>query len=234
MIDLTNFYSGGYFLIRAHHPEWPQFNYELLPAAPISLSVRVCPRVRVHWGWIPGDREGARVFGIPETKLDECLEWCAREYDTDMDMWSMFYSPAAARRFIRRFDLPTENLYLIGAGLPIHLEAQDWRAFYDEKEDYGIEKRIHQQLPIEEGGQSIGFEVVSFEGGDLSNSWLCSGLEKDMHDLFGIRPNAFGLIDTLEDAIKVYTWIKEDEMKGTRAEPEPYDVWLLLNYPLEC
>jgi hypothetical protein len=53
-----------------------------------------------------------------------------------------------------------------------------------------------------------------------------------MHDLYGIRPNPYGLIDTFTDAKKVHDWIAEDNLQGTRAEPEPYAPWLLVSYPL--
>jgi hypothetical protein len=53
-----------------------------------------------------------------------------------------------------------------------------------------------------------------------------------MHELFGIRPNQYGLISTYDEAKKVHDWIAEDNMQGTRAEPYPYDAWLLVSYPL--
>jgi hypothetical protein len=53
-----------------------------------------------------------------------------------------------------------------------------------------------------------------------------------MVNLYNIRPNSSGLIDSYDDAKKVYVWIAEDHMQGHRAEPEPYDIWLLISYPL--
>ena len=41
------------------------------------------------------------------------------------------------------------------------------------------------------------------------------------------------MIDSYEYAKKIYDWIAEDEQKGTRAEPEPYDFWLLTSYSIE-
>jgi hypothetical protein len=31
---------------------------------------------------------------------------------------------------------------------------------------------------------------------------------------------------------RVHNWIAEEDMQGTRGEPEPYDAWLLVDYPL--
>ena len=117
MIDLSDYYSGGYFLLRADKPDWPQLQTDLLPDKLISLSGHICPRLKVYWGWTPGDRDAAFRFGIPEFKLNEFVEWCQTEYQSDMDIVSMFYSPEAARRFIERFLPDTADLYLIGTGL---------------------------------------------------------------------------------------------------------------------
>lgn len=233
MIELNDFYSGGFFLLRRSHPGGSSLDSPLLPATLISLSDCLSRRFNIVWGWTPGNRQAALDFGIPETQLNACLKWCEADYQADMDLFSMFYSVEAARRFINRFQVSTDNLYLIEAGLPSQFEATDWRPFYNEQEDFGIEKRIHHRLPMAGGGEPLGFEVVGYEYNDLSHSWLCSGLHQDMFDLFQIHPNQYGLIETLEEAVKVYRWIREDEMKGTRAEPIAYDVWLLVSYPLE-
>lgn len=55
-----------------------------------------------------------------------------------------------------------------------------------------------------------------------------------MNKLLGLRANARVLIDTYADAKKVNDWIAEDDGKGVRAEPEPYDFWLLVSYPLDA
>ncbi len=141
----------------------------------------------------------------------------------------MFYSPDAARNFIRHFELNTDNLFIIGAGLPKELH----RAWLEEEPDNeGIAKRVKQAIPIENSGEQIGYDVVSYSYTDFAHSWLCSGLEKDMYELFGIRTNQHGLLATSTDAKRVNDWIAEDNEQGARAEPEPYDYWLLVNYPL--
>lgn len=234
MIDLSNYYSGGYFLLRADKPGWSQLKTDLLPEKLVSMSRCICPRLSVHWGWNPGNREAALKFGIPETKLDEFVEWCNSGYQADLDVMSMFYSTDSARRFIKQFTLNTSDLWLVGTGLPKKLEEANWREEIDQNERVeGVEKRIERHLPIESHGVILGFEVVSYQYHDLGHSWLCNYLHQDMFDLYGVRPNQYGLIDSHDEANKVYNWIAEDDMKGTRAEPEPYDFWLLISYPLE-
>src|SRR5258705_973443 len=94
-VDLRDFYSGGYFLIRADRPNWPAPFSEFLPDGNLtSLSTCICPnRLSVTWGWDPGDRDAALEFGIPEMRLTEFVEWCNSEYHELMDINSMFYSP---------------------------------------------------------------------------------------------------------------------------------------------
>jgi hypothetical protein len=85
---------------------------------------------------------------------------------------------------------------------------------------------------METSGEVLGFEVISFEYGDFSHTWLCSRLDAEMNQLFGIRPNQYGLLNEYDEAKKIYEWIAEDEMMGTRAEPVPYSFWLLVSHSL--
>lgn len=231
-VNLQDFYSGGYFLLRAGRPDWPLPFGELLPNGNlISLSDCISGRrLSVLWGWIPGDKEAALEFGIPDTRLAEFLAWCGTDYREWIDLTSMFYSPETARAFIKHFELNTNNLFLIGAGLPKELH-KTW--LEKEPDNEGISKRVKQALPIDQFGEPLGYDVISYSYHDFAHSWLCSGLEKDMNELFGIRANNYGLIDSYADAKRVYDWIAEDECEGGRAEPEPYNFWLLLSYPLQ-
>lgn len=231
MVNLQNYYSGGYFLIRMGRPDWkPPFG-EFLPDYDLmSLSNCICEkRLSLTWGWIPGDKQAALDFGIRENQWAEFVDWCGTGYLEYMDVFSMFYSPDGAREFIKRFDLDTDNLFIIGAGLPQELQ-NNWAG---EDDNEGVVKHIQQKLSIEPTNTILGFDVISYSYTDLAHSWLCSGLEKDMNNLFNIRTNEIGLLNSFDDAKKIYDWIAEDELKGTRAEPEPYDFWLLTSYPIE-
>lgn len=233
--DHSQFYSAGYFIVRNNQPKWVEEVPDLLPPNLVSLSSCICSRLEIVWGWTPSDNEAAVKFGIPEGKWNEFQDWCSKGYEDWMDMWSMFHSTYTARQFIQQFLPDTSNLWIIGAGLPYEQEEKSWRGH--EPEDpvdcYGIRKRVSRHIPLEPGGESLGFEVLSFEYGDIGHSWLCNYLHHDMNRLFGIKPNPYGLIDNYYDAKKVTDWIAEDEMKGIRAEPASYDFWLLMSYPLD-
>lgn len=231
-IDLTNFYSGGSYLIRADNPNWGAPFLEGFPEKLISLSTCVCPRrLSVVWGWEPlsRDRQTALDFGIEESQFNEFVSWCQSAVPSEIDIWSVFPSPLFAQRFIKRFISNTDDLHLIGIGLAIEL-LDIWD--YGQEHKDGVTKTLESKTPLEEGGVPLGFEIVSFQS-DFSHSWLCSGIHKDMDELFGIQVNARGLIDSYQDAKKVHDWIAEDEMQGRRSEPEPYTPWLFVSYPLE-
>jgi hypothetical protein len=231
MINFDNYYSGGYFLLRADKPGWPQLQTDLLPEKLISLSQHMCPRLSVYWGWNPGNREAALRFGIPEPKLDGFVEWCSA-YHADLDILSMFYSTEAARRFVKRFELNTQNLYIIGAGLPKELEETNWSAESDGRVE-GVEKQIEQHIPLEAGGSKLGFDITSYAHNDFDCSWLCNYLHHDVFELYGVRPNQCGLVETYTEAKTVYKWINDGEINRTRAESQLYDFWLLVSYPVE-
>jgi hypothetical protein len=249
-IDPRDYYCGGYFLIRANTSGY-NANRPLLPDTIISLSECICLKLKIGWGWIPGDKEAALAFGIPEDKFDEFKAWSGPAHDVEMGLWSVFYSPDYARRFIERFLPDAGDLYLIGIGLHKELVGAFWQgqlfdvfwgqsrgvlrdqSSYEKDYHYATERLIKRLLPLERGGKPLGYEVVSgVFYGDFGHSWLCSLIDVDMHELYGIRPNAYGLIDTYPEAKQVYEWIAEDEMQGGRSEPEPYNAWLLVSYPL--
>ncbi|HEX2909012.1 MAG TPA: hypothetical protein VHO69_19220 [Phototrophicaceae bacterium] len=226
MIDLNNFYSGGYYLVRGvQRQDWMKTN--LLPETIISLS-HLCPRYSILLGWMPDYRQEALDFGIPEDKLDELDQWCSAAYEVEIGFPLLFYTLEGARRFVQRFLPDTENLYLLGAGLPQEREEKYWRDL-PETERLTTEKRIQQHLPLAPGGAVLGFEVLSVCTNEIYCSWLCYGLEQEMNTLFGIVPNQYGLINHYEEAKKVSEWIDEDWM---RAGADHYDFWVVVSYPL--
>jgi hypothetical protein len=237
MIDLADYYSGGYFLIRADNPaRYAELINELQVDKVLSLSTLLCPRLAVHWGWTPDDRMAAIKFGIPENKFDEFVQWCNDAHYIDIEHPSMFVSVDAARLFVARFLLDMDGLYLIGAGLYKAVAETDWHfPSLGGESSLGIDKRINQCLPVEVGGTPLGFDVVSFGYGDFYFSALCHNpqIHRDINELFGIRSGQFGLIQTREDAEKFFRWFMEEDENGNhRGEQEPYAYWLLVIYPL--
>lgn len=235
MTNLQDFYSAGYFIIRAEPFRWPELKKAHMPDKYISLSECFCHHLEISWGWSEEGKSKALAFGIPETLFDDFVQWRHDESNSETELVGMFYTPEAARRFVHRFLSGVEDIHIIGVGLPHEVEQTYWQETQNlDRLSFGIAGRIKQHLPMEEGGTFLGFEVAGFDGYlDFSHSWLCSGrIGEEMYDLFGIRSGLYGLLQTEIDAKKVYEWIAEDEMQGRRGEPEPYYYWLLVEYPL--
>jgi len=104
-IDLNNYYSAGYFLIRANDSGW-DFPKGAAPEHIVSLSQCICSRLDPVWGWNPPSRQQALDFGIP---LNEYEAFAAWSQENSESCWpGMFYSTAAARRMVTRFDVVGE------------------------------------------------------------------------------------------------------------------------------
>ncbi len=241
-IDLNDYVAAGYFITKYSTEGF--WKSPLMPERVISLSNCIGKTVMVYWDWdVEMHREEILDFGIPIEKFSAFQKWSARA-DTEKGVVypNVFHHLEDARQFITDFVPAQDDLFLIGAALPKALadsllaDGQRITRSVNKQPDsffitYGVSQALTDKREIESSGEVLGYEIVSYDMGYLGHSWLCSNLEKDMNDLFGIHPNQYGLIETYEEAKKVYDWIAEDEMKGHRAEPEPYYPWLLVRYP---
>lgn len=223
-INLDDYYSAGYFLIRKNRrPWWLNEPEGLVPEELISLETEFCPKVNLGWGGIPGDPDSALAFGIDETKWDEFKQWCAECHGTEIDVWSMFHSTNAIRGFIKQFipESKREGLVIIGVGL--HQSCiTDWKEPHGTE---GVETRILQKIPMEHGGRVLGFDVASYAHHNFDHTWFSHGYHKGVFEEYGIRPGPYGLLQTREEALQVRTYTdgRDDWL---------YEYWLLVSYPL--
>jgi hypothetical protein len=88
----------------------------------------------------------------------------------------------------------------------------------------GIVASILERQSIRTGGVALGFEVLGIEHGS-PHSWLCNGLENDASTTLGVRPNASGLLPTL-DAARRAARLFNDERLG---EPVSWFPWLVVD-----
>jgi hypothetical protein len=236
-IDLSDYIAGGYFVVKYAHNGLQRS--DLLPERLISLSECICQKLNIVWGWNIENydhKEQAFNFGIPTDKVEAFCEWCAGKDP------GALYSLDIAREFIAEFLADTSDVVLVGIAMykdmvEGFLAANKQKVYFanegiDKEFIHGVNYVLSEGNRLPTDSNPLGFEVVGYSYNDLGHSWLCSSLDKDMHELFSIRPNQYGLIDSYEDAKKVYDWIAEDEMRGTRSEPEPYYPWLIVQYPL--
>jgi hypothetical protein len=238
-IDLNDYVAGGYFITKyAEREKW--MSADLLPERVISISRCIGKKLEIYWGWdLDQNQQEIENFGIPASKLQAFADWIKQS--NHIGFPDVFYTLDAAHQLVAEFLDLESDIALIGIGLSTDMVdsflVENKQISYDRVKQtshddlYGVNYVLHHRKQLSPDSKMLGFEVVA-ENSGLSCSWLCSGLEKDMHKLFGIHPNQHGLIDSYADAKKVYEWIAEDEMQGTRAEPEPYYPWLIVQYPL--
>lgn len=242
-IDLRDYVAAGYFITKLSKYGFtptPYFQHEQV----ISLSSCINPWfIEPLWG---GNIEKHKLeilwWGIAETKFDALREYSSQMFGKDHHFPNVFLKLSSAQRFIKRFLSNLDDVILLGVGLPKDV-VMDFLPENSEpvsdanKQDkrqalLGVGLVLSQNEVLKPGGEIMGFEVVSFPYNNFGHSWLCSNLQTDMYELFDINTGKFGLLRTYEDAMKVYEWIAEDKMQGTRAEPEPYYPWLIVQYPV--
>lgn len=222
-ISLDDYYSAGYFLIRkSKRRSWLDEPIGLVPDEIISLEVEFCPKFYLSWGWGSDDRSEALNFGIDESKWDEFEKWCADHYSYEIEVWSMFRSTNAARRFIETFIPKTKQDELTIIGIGLHKSCMgDWQEPHGSE---GVELRILQQLPMESGGQILGFDIASYAHHNFDHTWFSHGHHVGVFEELGIRPGRFGLLQTREEAILARDYT--DAHDGYT-----YEYWLLVEYP---
>ncbi|MEZ4667162.1 MAG: hypothetical protein R3E39_04455 [Anaerolineae bacterium] len=217
-IDLKDYVAGGYFIAK-YATEGFQPS-ALLPERVISLSSCIGKPMDVVWGWdIALYQKEIADFGFRADRLVNFQAWCAERVPGGISELE------GARFAAKEFVSADTKVVLLGAGLHCELVAE-------------LVKQVptfamNDKKSLADGATSLGFEVLSHFSHQFSCSWLCSGLEKYMSDVFGIRPNRYGLIDSYAEAKQVYEWIAEDNMQGIRAEPLPYFPWLIVQYDVK-
>jgi hypothetical protein len=233
-VDLGDYVAGGYFVVKYIEPSDHGFQpSELLPERVISIRGCVSATFEVYWGW---DTEKHKVealkFGIPNEKLGVLSEWINEDHYGEIEHPNVFLKPEYALSFVNEFLDFAHDFVILGIGLHKGLVDKFLKENVDNRAElHGLDQLLYERTPLETGGQILGFEVVGYNI-NFSCSWLCSGLEKDMRELYGIHPNQHGFIETYEDAEKVSEWINEDRIGHSRGEPDPYYPWLIVQYPV--
>src|SRR6185295_13566259 len=87
-----------------------------------------------------------------------------------------------ARAFAHAFVTKSSTLNLLG--LVVHPGDRDrWIAEFD-----GARGSTWILLP--DDAEFLGWEPVTIDSAGPAHSWLCSGLEREVHEWFGVKPNA--------------------------------------------
>jgi len=207
---------------------------DLLPSRLVSLSPCIARSYQVYWGWQPEKhRVDALAFGIAADRFTDLVAW---ERDHGITHPNVFHTLDDARTFAGDFLPARDDVMVLGAGLPASLvdeflrdheqTSHDAQTGVTSKASWGLPHVLSLRRPLPEGAELLGFDTVLY-GHNLECSWLCTGTERTVFATLGIRPNAYGLIEGIDDAMRVHAWLEAHPEEG---EPGPYYPWAVVRY----
>jgi hypothetical protein len=92
---------------------------------------------------------------------------------------------------------------LVGIGLDAsRLQSFKAQLSDDVNHGYRLIERVEANIPVLRGGEVLGYELLGFES-TKCHSWLCHNTPADAYQLFGIRSNGAGFIDSFNAAVRV-------------------------------
>lgn len=234
-----DYVSAGFFLTRKFQRPTqeglPFFNPKLLPEYLVSASRCIAPCLPDYWTytWAARDpkkrKEKLLAMGLTEDALEPLSEWVSSRLDAHIAWPTPILDIDTAEELAQAF-FPLENMPLI-IELALHrsllrefrAEAPPTASHPGRQKTYGA---IERHRPPHSRGQRLGFEPLDLEDDGISHSWLCNALETEIHQELDIRPNANGLIETFEEALRCVEYIDRPE---SGAEPGLWLPWLLLD-----
>jgi hypothetical protein len=240
-IELSEYSCGGYFIAKyAQKPQKPQDDrcFRLLPDKILSIS-GFCEFIPESWTWdwavaSKNYKESecikwAAGWGLDANSLRRVREWLESRRDKEIIWPKTFCSPQAAYGFKNEFLREAKDIVIFGIGLHKSQHVLLYRRgpFSDipleNLSDYAY---LSRKLPLEKGGEILGFELVSF-GHGFGDSWFINDLPEYFHKKFNITPNKFGFIDNFEEASRCALSLPTD---GSNAEPGRWLPWLIVKY----
>jgi hypothetical protein len=238
-VDLDQFAAAGYFLARLSDRE-PWMSAELLPERILSACSCICTFFpdswAMNWSSSPEERsKAAAVFQVPDDRRASRTSWAEASFDKAFGWPRVLYSLEDARTARKLLGATVDGVVLFALGLPRDLaeEFLDGAQAPPQQEGYaavgatGYFKCVASAEPLAAGGAPLGFELLSSWMGLLTHSWLCNGLEQQLHEKAGLVPNPNGFIADLHTACDCVRRIDSGEVS---AEPEAWFPWLVVQY----
>ncbi len=87
----------------------------------------------------------------------------------------------------------------------------------------GLFAKLKTAASTQASGVALGWELLGVETGGDYHSWLCNAIQDDALHRLGVRPGAFGLLESELQARAVHALITS----GIGAEPVPWFPGLL-------
>lgn len=234
-MDDFGFVSGGYFIVeRARRTSY--MNGDLIPESFVTASDCLVRFVPDAWSFegasdlqLADRQEKAARFGLTVSALESFSAWCASALDRGELGWlHVFLHLDDALRVKRDFFPRVNNLVVIGLALAGDLVSAFLEDLGAEAESVapGIVAAIRGGKAPSPEGQQLGYDVLGWDLGGF-HSYLCNGLETEFAGSLGIRPNACGLFDRLEDARRCADHCNAE---ATAAEPALWMPWHVAMY----
>lgn len=229
---------GGYYLIQgASLQKW--MNAKLLPPVIWSASGCICNKVPDMWifTWTlrPNPDEERRVYqqqlGLTDAQFLELQEYFHSLLDADEFGYpNVFMHYPLAKKLYSGIFKRIPGLKLISISLP----DGEVQGFIDEFEPHeniaenGVRKKLRQLQKLEPEAAPLGYDVIGYDYADF-HSLICSSLEQEILDKYGVRFNRYGLIDSFEDAAAI---VQDLRSGAFIAEQGYWAAWLVSEYPL--
>jgi hypothetical protein len=243
-VKLQDYTCGGYFLARVRKPGVGRPPSPRLPPGYFSVSGCLSDFFPDTWVWNyagPIDDDGNLVegisgleertasaarFGITPEQVPDVVRWGQMRCGHDFSIPRGFEHLHQARRATEWIGLPSEELVIFGIGLNWFLTAK-FVEDSTQNADFTVPQCIRQGRPLSQGGLALGYELVNYQYGELSCSWICNGCENFFADRPGCGLNSHGYLDTFEAALECVRAIERGEVG---AEPGPWYPWLMVRY----
>ncbi|UCD78624.1 MAG: hypothetical protein JSW26_24985 [Desulfobacterales bacterium] len=237
--QLSEFVSAGFLVTR--EVDRPSYvSAELLPARIVSASgciARFAPNTWcIEWTRDTRERriEDARAFGLEFQDLQEIIAWTTSRFGKSIRWPNVITDLNTSKDLVSRFFSHLSNVKV----LELCLHRSMSQDFCQEAEPpppkpgfapngrQGVQEVILKEKPPIPTGRILGFELLVFDF-SLSCSWLCNGLETQVEQDLGIKPNQYGLIDSFDKAFRCVEYISRDDVG---AEPGLWLPWLIIDH----
>jgi len=241
-IRLRDYLCGGYYLARLKPAGTGPLASTRLPPGYFSFSACLSEFFPNSWVWScagPIDSDGnlvegisrleerlacAAAFGITAEQLPGVIRW--GQISDDYSIPRGFDRLSQAKRATEWITLAAEEFVIFGAGLHRSLRTK-LLAATTQNEVFTVPRCVREERELAPGGAALGHELLSYEIGDASHSWICSGCEHDVASRPGCALNRHGYLESFDTALEIARAIERGEIG---AEPGPWFPWLIVRY----
>ncbi len=235
----SDFISAGYLVTReVDRPAY--FSADLLPARIISASSCIASFVPDTWciEWTQDAQDkrikGAAAFGLPIQALEKVTAWATPRFGKSIRWPNVMVDLETAMDLVRCFLTTVPGVKVIE--LALHRSMTDGFCHKAEPPAQipgfapvgrkGIHEVILEGKSLSQAGVVLGFEPLVFDHG-LSHSWLCNNLDAVLAQALGIKPNRYGLLESIDEARRGVEYIARDDVG---AEPGLWLPWLIIDH----